>query len=240
MCTWTGFGRPAACIHEELRGRGPPRKTCYISVEFCAAKGSTLNLKPYAIWGHLTEETPASCGDLHMARNGTRTAAPDRTRTARDGVGAWETATCRSQGSARATPVRTRQRVSVSGAAVDGRSDETPRHRPLLTSCACYRAAGRAGPPAPASRLRLVRARACSCVLVPVRACVCACACARLQGQGHECACRSESIGAAIEAGYGRAGCPCARRPRLVTLCACARACLCEFEEASGGNMRGA
>jgi hypothetical protein len=44
--------------------------------------------------GHLTEVTPASCGDLHMARNGTRTAAPDRTRTARDGVGPWETATC--------------------------------------------------------------------------------------------------------------------------------------------------
>jgi hypothetical protein len=77
-----------------------------------------------------------------------------------------------SQGSARATPVRTRQRVSVSGAGGwpvrrDGRSDETPRHRPL-SSCACFRAAGRAGPPAPASRLRLVRARACSCPCVRV------------------------------------------------------------------------
>jgi hypothetical protein len=104
-----------------------------------------------------------------------------------------------SQGSARATPVRTRQRVSVSGAGGwpvrrDGRSDETPRHRPL-SSCACFRAAGRAGPPAPASRLRLVRARACSCPCVRVcvmcvceaagsgtRVCVCVCVCVRVRG----------------------------------------------------------
>ena len=95
-----------------------------------------------------------------------------------------------SQGSARATPVRTRQRVSVSGAGGwpvrrDGRSDETPRHRPL-SSCACFRAAGRAGPPAPASRLHLVRARACSCVFVRARACSCPCVrvCVRVRVRG--------------------------------------------------------
>ena len=112
--------------------------------------------------GHLTEVTPASCGDLHMARNGTRTAAPDRTRTARDGVGPWETGI--GAGHPRPNPTageceRSRWMASQTRPLAIGRC------RRVLAS-ALPGGQGRPRLPVACTLCVLVRARACSCALV--------------------------------------------------------------------------